>query len=392
MTPVTETLVGSNVEELRATASTLRDQGKGRIVSFSPKVFIPLTRLCRDSCSYCTYRQDPDDGPLYMTPEAILQVARTGQERGCREALFVLGERPEQRYPEAGIWLRERGYDSSLHYLHDMCELILKETELYPHSNPGTMTGRELLALKEVNVSMGLMLESISPRLLEAGGPHEHAPSKHPRLRLRTLRQAGELKIPMTTGLLIGIGETAGEREKALRAIGDLHREYHHIQEVIIQNFRAKPETLMATASEPVVSEMLETTAMARIVLGKEMNIQVPPNLSMHNGDGSYLVYLDAGINDWGGISPVTIDYVNPEAPWPHLERMGRQMMERGFQLRARFPIYPEYIVDSGDYLPVDLKRRLKSEADAQGFIDKTGNYFGNGGVEERGRKYGEHP
>ena len=378
MTPVTKTLIGANVEELCSTASNLRDRGKGRIISFSPKVFIPLTQLCRDFCSYCTYRQDPGDGPLYMTPEAILKTAKLGQERGCREALFVLGERPDLKYPEARVWLRDRGYDSSLHYLHDMCQLVLKETKLYPHSNPGTMTSRELRALKEVNVSMGLMLESSSPRLVEAGGPHEHAPSKHPRLRLRTLRQAGELKIPMTTGLLVGIGETSEEREEAIRAIGDIHQKYNHIQEVIIQNFRAKSETPMSSAVEPATNEMLEATAIARIVLGEKMNIQVPPNLSMHNGDASYLAYLGAGINDWGGISPVTIDYVNPEAPWPHIERMSQQMRERGFQLRARFPVYPEYIMDSSGYVSDGLKQKLRADANAQGYIRKTETYFGN--------------
>jgi FO synthase len=386
MIPMAETAVRPKLEESCAAASELRDQGKGRIITFSPKVFIPLTRLCRDFCSYCTYRQSPKEATqLYMTAEAILEVARAGERQGCREALFVLGERPEQRYPQARRWLRDQGYDSSLHYLHDMCELVLKETALYPHSNPGTMTRREMVALKEVNVSLGLMLESTSLRLLEPGEPHEHAPSKRPQVRLRTLRQAGELKIPFTTGLLIGIGETARERIDALKAIGDLHRQYHHIQEVIIQNFRAKPHTPMAVASEPTVEEILETTALARITMGKNMNIQVPPNLSMHNGDASYLVYLKAGINDWGGISPVTIDYVNPEAPWPHIGQMSRLMTDRGFELKARFPVYPEYILGSPDYLPDILRQRLQLEADVQGYIRKAENYFGFGAKEERG-------
>ena len=369
MIPMTKTLIGANVEELCSTASKLRDQGKGRIVSFSPKVFIPLTQLCRDFCSYCTYRQEPGDGPLYMTPEAILKIAKLGQKRGCREALFVLGERPEQKYPEARVWLRDRGYDSSLHYLHDMCQLVLKETKLYPHSNPGTMTSRELRALKDVNVSMGLMLESSSPRLVEAGGPHEYAPSKHPRLRLRTLSQAGELKIPMTTGLLVGIGETAKEREEAIRAIGDIHKKHNHIQEVIIQNFRAKSETPMSSAVEPATNEMLETIAIARIVLGDKMNIQVPPNLSMHNGDAAYLAYLGAGINDWGGISPLTKDFVNPESPWPALDTLNQETAAYGLNLRPRLPIYPEYFMNRQDYVSASLRPNILRLVDMDGFV-----------------------
>ncbi|MFQ5929829.1 MAG: 7,8-didemethyl-8-hydroxy-5-deazariboflavin synthase CofG [Acidobacteriota bacterium] len=374
VTLVAKAAIGRRLEELCATASELRDREKGRIISFSPKVFIPLTQLCRDFCSYCTYRQSPNEAQhLYMTPEEILKVAKAGEERGCREALFVLGERPEQRYAAPRRWLHDHGYDSSLHYLYEMCKLILRESALYPHSNPGTMTHREMMALKEVNASLGLMLESSSVRLCDKGGPHEHAPSKRPQVRLTVLRRAGELKIPFTTGLLIGIGETMEERLEALRAIADLHKKYGHIQEVIIQNFRSKPDTPMGEAPEPSIQEILETVAMARLTLGGEMNIQVPPNLSMHNGKASYLVYLKGGINDWGGISPLTIDYVNPEAPWPHIVRMRRQMIEQGFELRARFPVYPEYILQKSDYLPESVKRRLHSEADSQGYIRGRG-------------------
>jgi 7,8-didemethyl-8-hydroxy-5-deazariboflavin synthase CofG subunit len=368
---MTDRRAGPSTEMLCATASRVRDQGKGRVVSFSPKVFIALTRLCRDFCGYCTFRQTPDkvNERFYLSPEEVLEVAQAGEKVGCREALFVLGERPEQRYPEAQRWLCDHGCDSTLEYLCEMCSLVLQETSLYPHSNPGTLSRSELQALKEVNASMGLMLESTSLRLHQSGGPHEHAPSKRPQVRLKTLRLAGELQIPFTTGLLIGIGETTKDRVEALLAIRELQEQYGHIQEVIIQNFRPKPETPMRDAPEASVSEMLDTVARARIILGGEMNIQVPPNLSNHGGKVFYPIYLEAGINDWGGISPVTIDYVNPEAPWPHLAQLRREMSTRHFELQARFPVYPEYILRKSEYLPECVRNRLRSEADPQGYI-----------------------
>jgi FO synthase len=353
-------------------ASRLRDQGKGRTVTYSPKVFIPLTRLCRDFCSYCTFRESPQQADvLYMSPEQVLDVLRAGQRLGCREALFVLGERPEERYPEARRWLHERGYDSTIEYLYEICKLTLSETALYPHSNAGNLTARELEALKAVNVSMGLMLENVSERLCAPGGPHERAPSKHPRVRLETLRQAGELKVPFTTGLLIGMGETAKERTDSLLAIRDLHRQYGHIQEVIIQNFQPKADTLMRLASGPSLPEMLDTLAEARLLLGPEMNIQAPPNLARSYGPGARRAYLDAGINDWGGISPLTIDYVNPEAPWPELLALRQEMKAHGFQLRGRYAIYPEYILHSDGFLTDGLKQRLLQDADSEGFIPR---------------------
>ena len=245
---------GHSLEDLCAQARSIRDQGKGCTVTFSPKVFIPLTRLCRDFCNYCVFRQDPRQAEsLYLSPEEVLAVARRGEEAGCREALFVLGERPEQRYPEARRWLEDGGYESTIDYLRAMCELVLSETKLYPHSNPGTLNRGELETLRGSNVSMGLMLESTSPRLYQPGGPHEHAPSKHPRARLRTLELAGEQRIPFTTGLLVGIGETREERIEALEAIRDLQERFGHIQEVIIQNFLAKPTTPMESSSEAKV-------------------------------------------------------------------------------------------------------------------------------------------
>ena len=354
------------VADLCAAAARLRDRGKGKIVTFSPKVFIPLTHLCRDFCGYCTFRQNPQAAPrLYMSPEEVLAVAQAGQRLGCTEALFTLGERPEQRYPEARQWLAHRGYGSTLEYLTAMCQLVLEETTLLPHANPGTMSRRELAALQPFNPSMGLMLESVSPRLYQAGGPHEFAPSKRPRVRLRTIELAGELGIPFTTGILIGIGETRRERIEALLAIRRLHRAYGHVQEVIIQNFRAKPDTPMEAAPDAAGEDLLWTVAVARLLLGPEVNLQVPPNLSAQD----YPAYLSAGINDWGGISPLTIDYVNPEAPWPGLAELEERTRSKGFELRPRLPVYPEFFLGSGNRLPDALKTRVAAQADRDGYV-----------------------
>ncbi len=352
--------------DLCVLAAQLRDQGKGRVVTFSPKVFIPLTHLCRDFCGYCTFRQSPQSAErLYLSPEEVLNVARAGQRLGCTEALFTLGERPEQRYPEARQWLQDRGYATTLEYLVEMCRLVLQETTLLPHANPGTMSRRELAALQPFNPSLGLMLESVSPRLYAQGGPHEFAPSKRPRVRLRTIELAGELGIPFTTGILIGIGETRRERIKAILAIRRLHRAYGHIQEVIIQNFRAKPDTPMGQALNASAEELLWTVAMARIILGPAVNIQAPPNLSVRD----YPAYLSGGINDWGGISPLTIDYVNPEAPWPGLSELQERTEAQGFELRARLPVYPEFFLGSGNRLPDSLKSQALALADAEGYV-----------------------
>ncbi len=356
------------IEGLCNVAAELRDQGKGKIVTFSPKVFIPLTHLCRDFCGYCTFRQSPEAAQrLYMSSEEVLDVARAGQRLGCTEALFTLGERPEQRYPEARQWLEARGFRTTLEYLTEMCRLVLQETDLLPHANPGTMSRRELEALQPHNPSMGLMLESVSPLLYEAGGPHEFAPSKRPRVRLRTIELAGELGIPFTTGILIGIGETRQERIGAILAIRRLHRAYGHIQEVIIQNFRAKPNTPMSQTSDAPAEDLLWTVAVARILLGSEVNIQVPPNLSAQD----YPSYLSAGINDWGGISPLTIDFVNPEAPWPGLAELEGRTRSMGFELRPRLPVYPEFFLgsNSNSRLPDPLKAKVMSLADGDGYV-----------------------
>ena len=357
-----------SVQSLCRTAARLRDQVKGRTISFSPKVFIPLTRLCRDRCGYCAFRQDPNDElPPYMTPNQVLTVVRRGEELGCREALFVLGDRPERSYPRARRWLRQNGYDSTIEYLYDMCSLVLEETRLFPHSNPGILTRRELEALKQVNASMGLMLESTSRRLSEPGGPHYRNPTKDPRLRLRVLRDAGELKIPFTTGLLVGIGETFQERIDSLHQLRRLQGRYGHLQEIIIQNFAPKPGTPMEAVPGATGRQMMETISHARLILGGSANLQAPPNLSACNL--RYLDYLDAGINDWGGISPLTVDFVNPEAPWPRFSDLARQTESRGFQLKARFPVYPEYIRGPAPFLPSSLRSRLRAEADPAGYL-----------------------
>ena len=357
---------GAGVSELCAAASELRDRGRGRVITFSPKVFIPLTRLCRDFCGYCTFRQSPDEADeLFLSDDAVLSVARAGQRLGCTEALFTLGERPEQRYAEAGQWLNAHGYRTTLAYLSEMCRRVFEETDLLPHGNPGTMSRRELEALQPTNPSIGIMLESSSSRLYQAGGPHEFAPSKRPRVRLRTMELAGELGIPFTTGILIGIGETRTERVESLLAIRDLHRRYGHIQEVIVQNFRAKADTPMADAPDASGDELMWTTAAARLILGERVNLQVPPNLSE-----DYERYIHAGINDWGGVSPLTIDYVNPEAPWPQLAELQRRTAAAGYELRPRLPVYPEYFANGSHWpLPPTLKDKLLRLTDADGYV-----------------------
>ena len=348
-------------------AGSMRDLGKGRIVSFSPKVFIPLTHMCRDFCGYCIFRKTPEQAgdTLYMSPEQVLEVARAGQRLGCTEALFTLGERPEQRYPEAKKWLEDRGFKTTLEYLTYVNRLVIEETSMLPHANPGTMSRREIAALQPFNPSMGLMLESTSPALHGPGGPHEFAPSKRPRVRLRTIELAGELRLPFTTGILIGIGESRSDRIESLMAIRDLHGRFGHVQEVIVQNFRAKPNTAMQNKLDADTIELLWSVAAARLILGPEANVQVPPNLSADN----YQIYLDAGINDWGGVSPLTIDFVNPEAPWPALTQLREQTEAAGFQLKPRLPVYPEYFMATGEYLSEELRSKVLALADDDGYV-----------------------
>jgi 7,8-didemethyl-8-hydroxy-5-deazariboflavin synthase CofG subunit len=332
---------GANLSRLAQAASALRDRTKGRTVSFSKKVFIPLTRLCRDYCGYCTFRRDPDqDGGDFMTPDEVLSVAEAGRAAGCKEALFSLGDQPERGFPEARAALRRLGFERTLDYLAAMAHLTLEHTGLLPHANPGLMSREDLARLKESNASMGLMLENASARLLGKGGAHWRAPDKVPALRLKTIEEAGRLRIAFTTGILIGIGETLEERVDSLIAIRALHERYGHIQEVIVQNFRAKPGIPMAGHPEPSFEDFLRTLAIARLMLGGEINIQAPPNLSYD----AFPRLLDGGINDWGGISPVTQDFINPEAPWPEITRLREKTADAGFVLRERLAIYPEFI------------------------------------------------
>ena len=356
----------NDLDHLVEAASAVRNEGKGNIVTFSPKVFIPLTRLCRDYCGYCTFRLDPEDtDTLFMSPEQVLDVALKGQELGCTEALFTLGERPELRFEEAQSWLDERGYRTTLEYLTDMCEMVFLKTNLFPHANPGTMSRRELSQLKPFNPSAGMMLESTSKELYAVGGPHEFAPSKRPAARLKTIETAGILKIPFTTGLLIGIGETLDDRIESLLAIRELNEEYGHIQEVIIQNFKAKPLTPMEMEPDADTRHMLWTVSVARLILGPNVNIQVPPNLSADN----YQMYLQAGINDWGGVSPLTIDYVNPEAPWPTLNNLRARTEKAGFVLKPRLPIYPEFFIDTDKFVDSDMNTKIYSLVDGEGYV-----------------------
>jgi FO synthase len=329
----------ADLPSLLHAAAFVRDRFKGDTVSYSKKIFIPLTHLCRDYCGYCTFRADPEAGRRpYMTPEDVLAVAEAGRRAGCKEALFSLGDQPERIFPEAKEFLRELGFATTLEYLAAMTELVLDTTGLLPHSNPGLMGPEDLRRLRESNVSMGLMLESINP-LGRRGAAHWRAPDKVPSLRLRTIEEAGRLSIAFTTGILIGIGETAEDRVDSLFAIRHAHEQYGHIQEVIVQPFRAKAGTRMAAATEPSLAELQRTVAVARLVLGGDMNLQSPPNLVAID----YPDLLNAGINDWGGISPVTRDFINPEAAWPQIPVLASRSAAAGFVLRERLAIYPEF-------------------------------------------------
>ena len=328
------------LQTLVEAAAAVRDRFKGHTVSYSKKVFIPLTHLCRDYCGYCTFRADPQAGVQpYMLPDEVLAVAEAGRHAGCKEALFSLGDKPERIFPEAKEFLKKLGFQTTLEYLAAMSELVLEKTGMLPHSNPGLMGADDLRRLRETNVSVGLMLESASPRLLRAGEAHWKAPDKVPSLRLQTIENAGQLSMAFTTGILIGIGETLEERVDALLAIRSAHRKYGHIQEVIVQPFRAKPDIRMSQAPEPSTEDLERTIAVARLILGGEMNLQSPPNLLAED----YPDLLKAGINDWGGISPVTKDFINPEAAWPQISSLAARSAGAGFVLRERLAIYPEF-------------------------------------------------
>ena len=347
---------------LLAAARALKEKYRPGVITYSRKVFIPLTNLCRDYCGYCTYRRDPgDEGAHTMTPDEVLSVAQAGEKLGCTEALFSLGDRPEALFPEMRETLRHLGYRSTLHYLEAMCELVLRETRLLPHANPGLLSANWIERLRVSNPSLGLMLESTSTQL-PAAHPAGQAPDKVPALRLQTIENAGKLGVPFTTGILIGIGETMEDRGDSLLAIRRLHEQYGHIQEVIIQNFRAKPRIPMAAWPEPDSGDMLRTLAVARLILG-DMNIQAPPNLT----ENGYERLLEGGINDWGGVSPLTPDFINPEAPWPHLLDLQRRTEAAGQKLRQRLPVYPEFVSGVAARGGL-LGERLNAESDNVGY------------------------
>jgi FO synthase len=349
---------------LLETAAAVRDRFKGRSVSYSKKVFIPLTHLCRDYCGYCTFRSDPQPGmQAYMLPDEVLAVAEAGRRAGCKEALFSLGDQPERIFPEAKDFLKKLGFERTLEYLAAMSELVLEKTGLLPHSNPGLMGSDDLRRLRETNVSVGLMLESASPRLLRAGGPHWKAPDKVPSLRIRTIENAGRLAMAFTTGILIGIGETVEERVDALLAIHSANQKYGHIQEVIVQPFRAKTDIRMAQSPEPSKEDLERTIAVARLILGGEMNVQSPPNLLADD----YPDLLKAGINDWGGISPVTKDFINPEAAWPQISSLAARSAGAGFVLRERLAIYPEFS-SRPEFVNVRLQAHLRKVQAEDGY------------------------
>lgn len=354
--------------ELLHTAVVLKNRFKPQAITYSRKVFIPLATLCRDYCGYCTFRRDPGQpGAHTMSPEEVLAVAKAGEKLGCTEALFSLGDKPELLFPEMRHRLRELGYSSTLQYLEAMCELVLRETRLLPHANPGLMSAQWLKRLAACSPSLGLMLESTSEALLRPGAAHDNAPDKAPLKRLQVLEDSGRLGIPFTTGLLIGIGETMEDRVDTLLAIRELHRRYGHIQEVIVQNFRVKPGIPMHNWPEPSHGDMLRTVAVARLLLGN-MNIQAPPNLSAPDYDS----LLEAGINDWGGVSPLTPDFINPEAPWPHLQELTERTQAKGYELRQRLPVYPEFIPAALAGASDLLRTRLAAVADDNGYARRA--------------------
>ncbi len=355
MAPFYKELQFAPLDELLAAASSIRDMHWAKTITYSRKVFVPLTNMCRDTCGYCSFVKHPSDPEArIMTPEQVLNEAKRGQSKGCKELLFSLGEKPELRYTEAKNALRFLGYKNMTDYLTDMCQLVISETSLLPHVNAGTLSDFEIDKLKPFCASMGMMLETISKRLAKKGMPHFACPDKMPLLRIRTIRKTGEKGVPFTTGLLIGIGETWAERIEALEMINLLNKEYAHIQEVIIQNFQRKPDIVMSEHEEPTFDDMLRTIAAARIILDPEISLQAPPNLHERHID-----YLRAGINDWGGISPVTIDFINPQHEWPEILKLKENCATAEFELKERLTIYPKFIKERRTYLDSRLAKRI---------------------------------
>lgn len=363
-TQAMELLACQDHHAILSTARSIRDKTKSGPITYSRKIFINLVNLCRDSCSYCTYKKEPTDKLVSMMgPSEVLEIAQAGKRVRCTEALFVTGERPEQRYPQARSWLHSLGHYTTVEYIREVSEMVLQKTGLLPHTNAGSLTKKEMSILKETNVSLGVMLESSSERLTSKGMPHEMAPSKNPKVRIRTLENAGDLMIPTTTGLLIGIGEAPQDIIDSLFLIKEINERYGHIQELIIQNFAPKPETQMSRSTPPAYDFFLTTVGVARIVL-REMNIQVPPNLNPY----TFGKFLDAGINDWGGISPLTIDHVNPEFPWPSISSVRDLTETKGYSLRARLPVYPEFLSDTA-YISDKLRPYIEPLSDDYGLV-----------------------
>jgi len=354
-----------DIKSLVSLAGRIRSHYRQGPITYSRKVFINLLNLCRDFCSYCTYKKQPNQYGLSMlNPDQVLSIAEVGRRYRCTEALIVTGESPEQKYTEARAWLRSHGCDSTIEYVDKVSKMILKNTGLLPHTNAGNLGREELSLLRETNVSMGCMLESSSERLSERGMAHEFAPSKNPNARRRILEYAGQLRIPMTTGLLLGIGETFDEVIDSLFVLREIHEKYGNIQEIIIQNFVSKPDTVMRNMPGPPLDYFVQAVALARIIL-PDMNIQVPPNLNPRN----YSKFIDCGINDWGGISPVTIDYVNPESPWPKIQEVIAITQQAGYVLRARLPIYPEYINEKPGFINENLRENIHVLSGSDGLV-----------------------
>jgi FO synthase len=365
---------GDELRQLLAIAGAvrdagLRDAGRPGVITYSKKVFIPLSRLCRDRCHYCTFATVPHRLPApFLDRDEVLEIARAGAALGCKEALFTLGDRPEERWPQAAQWLQERGYGSTLDYLRAVSIAVLEETGLLPHLNPGVLSWADLQRLRPVAPSMGMMLETTATRLWsEPGGPHYGSPDKEPAVRLRVLEDAGRVNVPFTTGILIGIGETPTERVESLFAIRRAHRQYGHLQEVIIQNFRAKPDTAMRSAPDAEVADLAATVAVARLLLGPGMRLQAPPNLI----DGSFELLVKAGIDDWGGVSPLTPDHVNPERPWPHLDELAAATAAAGYTLRERLTAYPSYVVSAERWIDPRLHAHVFALAKEDGLADE---------------------
>ncbi|HEY9524515.1 MAG TPA: 7,8-didemethyl-8-hydroxy-5-deazariboflavin synthase CofG, partial [Thermopolyspora sp.] len=360
---------GDDLDTLLTYASRVRDAGleavgRAGVITYSRKVFIPLTRLCRDKCGYCTFATAPHQLPAaYLSPDEVLEIARQGAAMGCKEALFTLGDRPEDRWHQAREWLDAHGYDDTLSYVRAMAIRVLEETGLLPHLNPGVMSWRDLQRLKPVAPSMGMMLETTSRRLFEEKGmPHYGSPDKDPAVRLRVLEDAGRLNVPFTTGILIGIGETLEERAESIFAIRRAAREYGGVQEVIVQNFRAKPDTAMRGMPDADLHDLAATIAVARLLLGPKGRVQAPPNLV----DGEYGLMVRAGIDDWGGVSPLTPDHVNPERPWPQIDELAARTAEAGFELKERLTIYPEYVQAGEPWLDPRLYAHVAALADPE--------------------------